>query len=164
MATTATRQRITARPTTLTARRSTSAFGRKDASPFKLIHVVVALHFEQAIGTRNKPLVDSLLNVVEEVDRITLVSIEDYSGFDVTPVDAPRCQIRRADIGNFSTAAVTKVNCLWVVEAISVAHDTKEGAGTRQPENVCCGWYRSLATELSLPRRVERNHPAVRPS
>ena len=130
------RKRIAAKPTTLIARPSKSALGREDAPPFKSIHIVVALHFEQAIGMRDKPLAGRLLNVAEEVDRITLVCVEDYSGFDVEPVDAPRRHIRRADVRNFSTAAVAKVNCLWVVEAVSVAHDSKKCVGTRQPENV----------------------------
>ena len=65
-----------------------------------------------------------------------LVSVEDYSGFDVKPIDAPRCHIRRADVRDFSTAAVAKVNRLWVVEPVSVAHDSKKGVRTRKPENI----------------------------
>ena len=121
---------------TLTARPPWSALGREDAPPFKSIHIVVALHFEQAIGTRDKPLAGRLLNVAEEVDRITLVGVEDYSGFDVKPIDAPRRQIRRADVRDFSTAPIAKVNCLWVVETVSVAHDAKKRVATRQSENV----------------------------
>ena len=134
--TTAPRQPTATTLTALTARRSSGPFNRQNAALLKSIHVVVALHYEQAVRTQGKPLVYRKRNPVEDVGRITLVGVEDHSGFDIQTVDAPRRQIRRADVRDLSTAAVAKVDCLGVIIAVSVAHDSEMRVGTRQPENV----------------------------
>ena len=135
VATNSSRQPIATRLTALTAPRASGPFNRENATLLQPIHVVLVFYPEQPFRTQDKPLVYRRLNPVEDVGRVTLVGVEDYSSFDVQTVDAARGQIRRTDVSGLSAAAVAEVDGLRVVETVSVAHDSEKRVGPRQPEN-----------------------------
>ena len=96
----------------------------------------MGLHLKQAGRTKGKPLAYRQRNVVEDINRITIVGVENHSSLDVQTIDPPGGQIRRADVRSLSTPSEGKVECLRVVIAVSVAHDSKMGVGAREPEKV----------------------------
>ena len=135
MAETAPRQLMSLRFTTVTARRARGPLTREDAIMLQSIHIFEGPHHKQTVRTPGKPLISRVSNATEDFGGITVVSVENESSLDVQAGNATRCQIGRANVSYLATTLITKMNCLRMVETVSIGHDSKIGVRTGQPKS-----------------------------